>query len=41
MSIKSDFWNERYSATEYVYGEEPNSYLKKHYHPFLLGVFCL
>lgn len=29
MRIKSDFWNERYSATEYVYGEESNSYLKK------------
>ena len=23
-----DFWNERYSSSEYVYGKEPNEYLK-------------
>jgi SAM-dependent methyltransferase len=25
-------WNERYSATEYVYGTEPNSFLAEHAH---------
>lgn len=29
MATKSDFWNERYSVNEYVYGEHPNSYLKE------------
>lgn len=29
MKRISDFWNERYSNSEYVYGEEPNVYLKK------------
>ena len=29
MATKSDFWNERYSVKEYVYGEHPNSYLKE------------
>lgn len=29
MAIKSDFWDKRYSVSEYVYGEEPNSYLKE------------
>ena len=24
-----EFWNERYSETEYVYGEKPNEYLKE------------
>jgi len=24
-----DFWNERYSATEFVYGKKPNAYLKE------------
>lgn len=24
----SDFWNERYSASEYAYGKEPNQYFK-------------
>jgi hypothetical protein len=24
-----EFWNERYSEKEYVYGESPNKYLKK------------
>jgi hypothetical protein len=25
----NDFWNERYSAAEFVYGKEPNAYLKE------------
>jgi SAM-dependent methyltransferase len=25
----SDFWNERFSKTEYVYGKEPNEFLKQ------------
>lgn len=29
MAIKSAFWDKRYSVSEYVYGEEPNSYLKE------------
>lgn len=29
MARKSDFWDERYSVNEYVYGEHPNSYLKE------------
>lgn len=29
MNAKSDFWDNRYSVNEYVYGEQPNSYLKK------------
>ena len=29
MATKSDFWDERYSVSEYVYGEQPNSYLKE------------
>lgn len=29
MATKSDFWDERYSVNEYVYGEHPNSYLKE------------
>lgn len=29
MATKSDFWDERYSVGEYVYGEHPNSYLKE------------
>lgn len=28
MAKKSDFWDERYSVNEYVYGEHPNAYLK-------------
>lgn len=28
MATKSDFWNERYSISEYVYGEHPNAYFK-------------
>ncbi len=27
--MTQDFWNERYSREEYVYGEEPNEYLKQ------------
>src|SRR3970282_817634 len=30
----SDFWNERYKAEEYVYGDQPNEFLKKHLHAF-------
>ncbi len=29
MTKISDFWNERYSVSEYVYGEHPNTYLKE------------
>lgn len=29
MAKKIDFWNKRYSANEYVYGEDPNTYLKE------------
>lgn len=29
MATKSDFWDERYSVSKYVYGEHPNSYLKE------------
>ena len=29
MAAKSDFWNSRYSVSEYVYGELPNTYLKE------------
>ena len=29
MATKSDFWDERYSVSEYVYGEHPNTYLKE------------
>lgn len=29
MATKSDFWDERYSVSEYVYGEYPNTYLKE------------
>ena len=25
----TDFWNERYSSREYVYGERPNSFFKE------------
>lgn len=25
-----DFWNERYSSTDYVYGKNPNEYLREH-----------
>lgn len=28
MATKSDFWNERYSISEYVYGEHPNTYFR-------------
>ena len=28
MTKAADIWNERYSVSEYVYGEEPNTYLK-------------
>ncbi|MCW8809762.1 MAG: methyltransferase domain-containing protein, partial [Ignavibacteriaceae bacterium] len=26
----NDFWNERYSSSEYVYGENPNRFFKEH-----------
>ena len=26
---KTDFWNERYSSDEYVYGTEPNQFFKE------------
>ncbi len=29
MARKSDFWDKRYSVSEYVYGEHPNTYLKE------------
>jgi len=29
MKIISDIWDERYSISEYIYGEDPNVYLKK------------
>ena len=29
MNKIADVWNERYSGSEYVYGEQPNSYLKE------------
>lgn len=29
MKKLSDIWNERYSSSEYVYGEQPNTYLKE------------
>lgn len=28
MTKAADIWNERYSVSEYVYGEQPNTYLK-------------
>ena len=32
-----DFWNERYSATEFVYGKKPNEYLKEKLTKFIPG----
>lgn len=29
MKKAADIWNERYSVSEYVYGEQPNTYLKE------------
>lgn len=29
--MKAEFWNERFSSQEYVYGEEPNAFLKDRY----------
>ena len=37
MVIKSDFWNERYSVSEYVYGEHPNNYLKEQLETLSVG----
>ncbi len=37
MATKSDFWDERYSVNEYVYGEHPNSYLKEQLDPLPIG----
>ena len=30
--FKSNFWDERYSSKEYVYGKEPNQFLKERLH---------
>src|SRR5690625_7249446 len=27
--MNEEFWNERYAQDEYIYGEEPNEYLRK------------
>ena len=37
MATKSDFWDERYSISEYVYGEHPNAYLKDQLKTLLVG----
>lgn len=29
MSKIAEIWNERYSGSDYVYGENPNAYLKE------------
>ncbi|MCB6182026.1 DUF1653 domain-containing protein [Leeia sp. TBRC 13508] len=34
MSDAGEFWNARFSATEYVYGTEPNDFLKSQAHRF-------
>ena len=31
--MKKEFWNERYAKAEYVYGEEPNDFLKEQLKP--------
>jgi hypothetical protein len=35
--MTQDFWNERYNREEYVYGEEPNEYLKQQLEKFPPG----
>lgn len=32
-----DFWNERYAANEYCYGEHPNTFLKDNFHKLIKG----
>lgn len=41
MAIKSAFWDKRYSANEYVYGKEPNSYFKKQLNKLPVGNILL
>lgn len=38
-----EFWNERYSEEQYVYGEEPNDFLAANIHLFVPGasILCL
>lgn len=33
--FKSNFWDERYSAKEYVYGKEPNQFFKEQLHKII------
>jgi len=33
--FKLNFWNERYSSKEYVYGKEPNQFLKEQLHKII------
>lgn len=35
--MKKEFWDERFSAEEYIYGEEPNEYLRERLSAFLPG----
>ena len=35
--MDKEFWNERYGRDEYVYGEEPNEYLKEHLPRYPVG----
>ena len=37
MAVKSEFWDNRYSVSEYVYGEHPNSYLKEQLEALPIG----
>ncbi len=39
--MNSEFWNERYSAGEYVYGREPNDFLREFIEPLQPGKLLL
>ena len=41
MAVKSEFWDKRYSVSEYVYGEHPNSYLKEQLQALPVGSILL
>lgn len=39
-NYNQDFWNDRYSRDEFVYGESPNRYLKEKLQDFDPGKSC-
>ena len=41
MAIKSEFWDKRYSVSEYVYGEDPNGFLKEQLKTLPIGTILL